>query len=191
MHRTTDTPSTGRPSDPLHHIRRTSRLMVWACWAFILLLPVTLAVYWAVAGDGVLAGHANLPASAIGALLQPWQRLAGAVVMGLPLVFLLTGLWQAKRCFEQFAQGRVFTRQATDLLRRFAGWVAAAALAAIVASAATSVLLTLHNPPGMRHLALGIGSNHLFTFFFAGVVWLMAAVIGQGQALAEENERFV
>lgn len=190
MHPTTDTPSTGRPSDPLHHIRRTSRLMVWACWAFILLLPVTLAVYWAVAGDGVLAGHANLPASAIGALL-PWQRLAGAVVMGLPLAFLLTGLWQAKRCFEQFAEGRVFTRQATDLLRRFAGWVAAAALAAIVASAATSVLLTLHNPPGMRHLALGIGSNHLFTFFFAGVVWLMAAVIGQGQALAEENERFV
>lgn len=191
MYPTTHTPGTTGSSDPLLHIRRTSRLMVWACWAFILLLPVTLAVYWAVAGDGVLAGHANLPASAIGALLQPWQRLAGAVVMGLPLAFLLTGLWQAKRCFEQFAQGRVFTRQATGLLRRFAGWVAAAALAAIVASAATSVLLTLHNPPGMRQLALGVGSNHLFTFFFAGVVWLMAAVIGQGQALAEENERFV
>ncbi|EWS62519.1 hypothetical protein Y695_04255 [Hydrogenophaga sp. T4] len=53
------------------------------------------------------------------------------------------------------------------------------------------MLLTLHNPPGLRHLALGIGSDHLFTFFFAGLVWLMAAVIGQGQALAEENERFV
>jgi len=191
MHGNLPTPTKTRPSDPLRHIRRTSRLMVWACWAFILLLPVTLAVYWAVAGDGLLAGHANLPASAIGALLQPWQRLAGAVVMGLPLALLLMGLWQAKRCFEQFAQGQVFTKQATDLLRRFAGWVAAAALAAILASAATSVLLTLHNPPGMRHLAVGIGSNHLFTFFFAGVVWLMAAVIGQGQALAEENERFV
>lgn len=191
MHPTTHTPDITRPSDPLRHIRRTSRLMVWACWAFILLLPLTLAVYWAVAGDGLLAGHANLPASAINAALQPWQRLAGAVVMGLPLALLLMGLWQAKRCFEQFAQGRVFTEQATSQLRRFAGWVAAAALAAIVASAVTSVLLTLHNPPGMRHLALGIGSNHLFTFFFAGVVWLMAAVIGQGQALAEENERFV
>ncbi len=182
---------TSRSTDPLRHVRRTGRLMVWACWAFIVLLPVTLVVYWSVAGDGLLAGHANLPASAIMALLQPWQRLAGAVVMAVPLALLLMGLWQAKRCFELFAQGQVFTQQATALLRRFAGWVAAAALAAIVASAATSVLLTLQNPPGMRHLALGIGSNHLFTFFFAGLVWLMAAVIGQGQALAEENERFV
>jgi hypothetical protein len=180
-----------RPTDPLRHVRRTSRFMVWACWALILLLPAALALYWAVASGEQLAGHTNLPASAIGAPLLPWQRLAGALVMGLPLALLLVGLWQAKRCFEQFAQGRVFTEQATDLLRRFAGWVAAAALAAIVASAATSVLLTLHNPPGLRHLALGIGSDHLFTFFFAGLVWLMAAVIGQGQALAEENERFV
>lgn len=191
MHPTHRNHRTLHPADPLRHVRRTSRLMVWACWALILLLPAALALYWAVAGGEQLASHANLPASAIGAPLQPWQRLVGAGVMGLPLALLLVGLWQAKRCFEQFAQGRVFTEQATDLLRRFAGWVAAAALAAIVASAATSVLLTLHNPPGMRHLALGIGSNHLFTFFFAGLVWLMAAVIGQGQALVEENEGFV
>jgi hypothetical protein len=31
----------------------------------------------------------------------------------------------------------------------------------------------------------------VFTLFFAATVWLMAAVIGQGQALAEENQRFV
>lgn len=111
--------------------------------------------------------------------------------MGVPLALLLTGVNQARRCFVLFAQGRVFTAQATDLLRRFAGWVAGAALAALVAGAATSVLLTLHNPIGQRHLAIGIGSDHLFTLFFAGLVWLMAAVIGQGQALAEENQGFV
>jgi hypothetical protein len=179
------------PKDPLKHVRRTSHLMVAACWVLMILLPLSLAVYWAVAGDAMLARHANLQVSAVGALIAPWQRLAGAGVMALPLGLLLAGLWQAKGCFEQFAQGRVFTRQATERLRRFAGWVASAALAAIVASAATSVLLTMHNPPGMRQLAIGVGSNHLFTLFFAGLVWLMAAVIGQGQALAEENEGFV
>jgi hypothetical protein len=104
---------------------------------------------------------------------------------------LLTGVWQAKRCFAQFAQGQVFTQDATAHLRRFAGWVAAAALSAVVAGAVTSVLLTLGNPPGARQLAVGINTNHLFTLFFAALVWLMADVIGQGQALAEENERFV
>jgi hypothetical protein len=31
----------------------------------------------------------------------------------------------------------------------------------------------------------------VFTLFFAGLIWLMADIIGQGQTLAEENERFV
>ena len=90
-----------------------------------------------------------------------------------------------------FAQGQVFTLQATALLGRFAGWVAWAALASMLAGSATSVLLTLNNPPGQRHLSVGIGSDLVFTLFFAGLVWLMAAVIAQGQTLAEENEGFV
>ena len=54
-----------------------------------------------------------------------------------------------------------------------------------------TALLTLNNPPGQRHLSVGIGSDLVFTLFFAGLVWLMAAVIAQGQTLAEENEGFV
>ena len=182
-----------RPSavPSLQSVRRISRWMVVACWAILLLLPLALLVYWATASDAVLAGHASLPSGAVQGQLLPWQRLAAGAVMGVPLALLLIGVWQARRCFEMFAQGQVFTAQATHLLRRFAGWVAWAALAALLASSVTSVLLTLHHPPGMRHLAISIGSDHVFTLFFAGLVWLMAAVIGQGQAMAEENEGFV
>jgi hypothetical protein len=117
--------------------------------------------------------------------------VGAALAMALPMGLLLMGVAQAHRCFALFAQGEVFSYQTTALLRRFAGWVAAAALAAILASTVVSVLLTLTNPPGMRHLAIGVGSDHVFTLFFAATVWLMAAVIGEGQALAEENQRFV
>ena len=183
-----------RPSHAVNHLQRIrtlSRWMVRACLALITLLPVALVWYWATAATPELATQGNLSASAIQLPLQLWQRVAAATVTAVPLALLLVGIWQAKRCFEQFAQGQVFTAQATAHLRRFAGWVAAAALAAIVAGAVTSVLLTLHNPPGTRQLAIGLSSNHVFTLFFAGLVWLMADVIGQGQALAEENERFV
>lgn len=176
---------------PLHHVRRISRLMVAACWALLVLLPLALAWYWATANDALLVGHANLPNEVLRLPLHAWQRWSAGAVMALPLALLLLGVWQARRCFVLFAQGKVFTVQATDLLRRFAGWVAAAAFAALLASAVTSVLLTLHHPPGMRHLAIGISSSHVFTLFFAGMVWLMAAVIGQGQALADENQSFV
>jgi Protein of unknown function (DUF2975) len=182
----------GTPTDLYaQRIRRISLGMVWACWALIVLLPVALVVYWATAADATLAAQGNLLPAAMLAPLQLWQRVAAARVTAVPLALLLMGLWQAKRCFALFAQGKVFTAQAVDCLRRFAGWVAAAALAAIVAAAIASILLTLQNPAGMRQLALGFSSNHLFTLFFAAIVWLMAAVIGQGQSLAEENERFI
>lgn len=175
----------------LQRVQRISRWMVAACWALLTGLPLGLVVYWATASDAVLAGHANLPPELIRSPLAVWQRVAAGAVMGVPLALLLAGVWQARRCFAMFAQGQVFTPQATSLLRRFAGWVALAALAALLSGVVTSVLLTLHNPPGQRHLAVGIGSDHVFTLFFAGLVWLMAAVIGEGQTLAEENEGFV
>lgn len=176
---------------PLQRLRRISGWMVLACWALSIGLPLALGGYWAMASEAVLAGHANLPALAIKGPIAVWQRVAAAAVTGIPLVLLLAGVWQARRCFAMFARGEVFTLQATALLRRFAGWVAWAALASMLASSATSVLLTLNNPPGQRHLSLGVGSDHVFTLFFAGTVWLMAAVIAQGRSLAEENEGFV
>ncbi len=179
------------PVNHLQRIRRISRLMVLACTGLMVLLPVALVFFWATTGSAELAPQGNLQSTALQAPLLVWQRWAAGAVTALPLAMLLMGVWQAPRCFAQFAQGQVFTAIATDRLRRFAGWVAAAALAAIVAGAITSVLLTLHNPPGARHLSVGISSNHVFTMFFAALVWLMADVIGQGQALAEENERFV
>ena len=175
----------------LQRVRRISRWMVLACWALLIVLPVALVGYWATASEAMLAGHANLPAQAIQGSITLWQRIAAGSVTAVPLALLLAGVWQARRCFDMFAQGQVFTRQATALLGRFAGWVAWAALAALLASSVTSVLLTLHNPPGQRQLSVGIGSDHVFTLFFAGMVWLMAAVIAQGRSLAEENEGFV
>lgn len=179
-------------ADPLQRIRRISQAMVWACWALVILMPVALVYYWATTNAPDLATqYGNLQASAILAPLQLWQRVAAAAVTAVPLVLLLMGVWQAKRCFAQFAAGQLFTAQATGHLRSFAGWMASAALAAIVAGAATSVLLTLQNPPGMRYLAVGISSTHVFSFFFAALVWLMADVMRQAQALAEENAHFV
>lgn len=178
-------------ADPLQRIRRLSRAMVRACWALMLLLPVALAGYWALASHPELAVRGNLPVGAIQQPLQAWQRLACAVAMAVPLALFVAGLWHAQRCFAQFAKGQVFTDQATGHLRRLAGWVAASALAAMVAGAVVSVLLTLGNAPGSRHLAVGIGSDQVLTLFFAGMVWLIAEVMDQGQRLARENEQFV
>lgn len=178
-------------ADYLQRIRRISHAMALACLALIVLLPLALIYYWATTSTSELAMQGNLAPAVIQLPLQGWQRAAAAAITGVPLGLLLMGLWQARLCFAQFEQGQVFSALATVRLRRFAGWVAAAAFGAMVAAALMSAVLSFNNPPGARQLAIGISSNHVFTLFFAGVVWLMADIIGQGQALAEENQSFV
>ncbi len=165
--------------------------MAWACLAIIVSLPVAQVAYWATVSSADLAVQGNLPALAIQQPLQTWQRWAGGLVMGIPLAMMLTAVWQARRCFLRLSAGQVFTPQVAGDLRSVAAWVAAAALAAMVSGAITSVLLTFNNAPGTRQLSIAMSSNHIFTLFFAALVWLMADIIARGQALAEENDRFV
>jgi hypothetical protein len=172
-------------------IRRMSRILANACLLLIVSLPIAVAIAWSLADAAQLALRANLAATAIQSPLLPWQRVAGALATETALAFLLIGLSEARACFRLFASGQVFTSQAAGRLRNFAGWVLGSMVAGIVATTVVSAVLTLNNPPGMRHLAVGVGSDQVFTLLFAGMVWLMAAIIGQGKSMAEENAMIV
>lgn len=180
-----------RQASDTDRIQRHSAALAGACLVLIVILPLLVAVYWSLADTGSLAVRANLTPGAIVGPLQPWQRAAGALLSEVPVVLMSLGMWQARMCFSGFAHGQLFTLQAVRCLRGFAAWTFASALAAMLVGPVLSVLLTLNNPVGMRHLAIGIGSDHVLTLLFATTVWLMAAVIGQGQALAEENAAFL
>lgn len=179
------------PSGDPQRIRRLSRLLAIACLLLIVVLPIAVAVYWAWADATKLAVRADLPANAIQGPLLAWQRGAGALITEIPLALLMLGLWEARKCFKLFAVGQIFTAEAVLCLSRFAGWTMASVIAGMAAATAISVLLTLNNPPGMRYLAVSFGSDQILMLLFSGMVWLMAAVISQGQALAEENATFV
>jgi hypothetical protein len=174
-----------------HAMQRSSGWLALACLLLILALPLLVLYYWAVADTGLLAVHANMLPATIQAPLQDWQRLCGATLTCLPVALMMRGLWEARLCFKQFAAGQVFTAQAVQRLRSFAGWIMASSLVSILIAPIMSVVLTFNNAPGNRHVAIGIGTDHVLTLLFAAVVWVMAAVIAQGQALAEENSSFV
>ena len=178
-------------SDPLQRIRRNSQWMAWACIAIIVSLPLAHIGYWASVSGADLAVQGALPSMVIQQPLQVWQRLAAGASLGLPLALMLAGVWQARCCFAHFARGLVFTAQVARNLRNAAGYMALAGGAAILCGAAASAILTWGNAPGTRQLSFAISSNHIFTLFFAALVWMVADVIAKGCALAEENESFV
>jgi len=179
------------PSVSAQRIQRLSVLLAWACLALAIALPFAVLAYWLLADIAELAVLGHLRAEAVQGRLLAWQRLGGALVTLAPAVLASLGLWHAHRCFRGFTQGELFTAGAVLRLRSFAACMGGSALAAIIAGPVLSVLLTWGNLPGTRQLALGVGSDHLFTLLFAGMVWLMAAVIGQGKALADENASFI
>lgn len=172
-------------------LQAMSRLLAASCLILMTLLPVAVALYWYWADATTLVVRANLPPSSVQGPLLPWQRISGGVLAEVPLVLLLLGVREARKCFQLFAAGHIFTATAVCCLRRFTGWALASALSGIVAGMAISIVMTLNNPVGMRHLAIGIGSDQLFLLLFAGMVWLIAGVISQGQLLAEENATFI
>lgn len=174
-----------------HAMQRISAWLAWACLLLIVGLPLLVASYWAVADTGLLAVRANMLPLSIQAPVQDWQRVVGALLTGIPVALMLRGVWEARLCFQQFAVGKVFTSEAVQQLRKFAAWIMGSSLASILIGPALSVVLTINNAPGTQQVAIGIGTDHVLTLMFAAVVWVMASVIAQGQALAEENASFV
>ena len=175
----------------MKRLQRLSQFLALTCWVLIIVLPLLFAWFWAAATPAQLASKVNLPANIVQGSLMVWQRVVGGLIGAVPLGLLLAGLWQARKCFGLFAQGQVFTLQAAVALRRFASFSTASFASSFVASTALSTLLTINNTPGTRQIAIGVSTEQVIALFFAGMVWLMAAVIAQGQQLAEENANFV
>jgi hypothetical protein len=172
-------------------IRKLSKRLALACLLLMILLPLWVPYYFWSASDSALALNAHLMPQVLAQPIAPWQRAFAGLLTEIPVVLMAVGLWWARRCFSGFQQGQLFTVEAVLYLRKFAAWVMASALASMVIIAPISVALTMHNAPGNRHLAIGIGTDQVLALFFAALVWLMAGIIGQGQALADENKSFI
>ncbi len=118
------------------------------------------------------------------------QWFGGALSL-LPVSLGLYALWQLWRLFSEYAAGRVFGRTALAHLRRFAWALLGTALLAPLVRAATSVALTLGNPPGRRMLVVGFSWNDYMAVLLAAVLIAIATVMAEAVRVAEENEGFV
>jgi hypothetical protein len=103
-----------------HIMQRVSGWLAWACLVLMVVFPILVLAYWAVADAGLLAARSNMLPHNIQSQLESWQRISGALVTCIPVALMMRGLWEARLCFKQFAEGQVFTAQAVRRLRSFA-----------------------------------------------------------------------
>jgi hypothetical protein len=166
-------------------------MLATSCLILIMSLPIIVVVYWILADTSMLAAQANLKPAAIQGELSRSQRIVAGALTEIPLIMFMAGLWQVRRCFQQFSAGRFFSSTAVRSLSRFAGWTMASVITSVVTTSLISIVITLQNPSGARSLTVSFGSDQVLLLFFAGMVWVIASVIHQGQILAEENASFI
>lgn len=106
-----------------------------------------------------------------------------------PAQTLLTSLamWEARKCFLAFARGDMFTMPAVRCLRGFAAWLLASTLVSVLLLPVMSVVLTAGNAHGTRVLELGLDTEQLLMLPRIAMMWLLAAAIAQGSAMAERS----
>ncbi|OYU85877.1 MAG: hypothetical protein CFE29_31845 [Bradyrhizobiaceae bacterium PARB1] len=174
----------------LNRIRTVSRAMALICGTTSVLLSVAMALYWATTATPVLFTHAGMPYFP-SEDLDLGGRFFAFVISMMPLGAFVCGLLIARRCFAAFARGEVFADRPIRDLRLFAIAIAASALLKPVAGAALTVLLSLHMATGTKAVAVNIGSDTLIALIFAGTVAVIASVMSEALAIADENRQFV
>lgn len=118
-------------------------------------------------------------------------RLAGAALSTLLVAIGLYSLWQLWCLFGEYGAGRALGRAAQSRLARFALGLLASAIAQPLVRGAMSAVLTMHNPPGQRMLALGLAWSDYMSVLLGLVLLAVARVMSEAVRAAEENAGFV
>jgi hypothetical protein len=174
----------------LQRIRQLSRFMGTACLLVAALVLAGMAVYWfATPGDQLLtqvglAGRGFVPPDG-------WTRFAAFFIAMLPAGTLIYGLINARNYFVTFENDEALSVRAATYICRFAMAVGASAILQPLVATALGLLLSWNGPPGTKMLALYLGTDTLVTLIFAGTLAVIAWVLRDAAAIADENRQFV
>ncbi|MCV2422330.1 DUF2975 domain-containing protein [Paucibacter sp. DJ2R-2] len=184
--------ATGHPSAALDRVRRLARWVQLLCIAGAAIVLIVPAQLWSRAEwlEKVTRNYwvtdADIPLQ-----LDAASRAWGWAASCLPSAVLLFALWQVWCLFGAYRRGQVFTREPVLRLRRLALSLMVHALAQPLGHTLSILALTFYNPVGQRQLVLGLGFDHFLSFFVGLVIWGIAQVMQEAQAVAAENAEFI
>lgn len=179
----------GETSDRPARVAKISRWMAGLCIVLAVAIPFAIAAVIFLAPEQVIATR-QLAALGITTLDSRDQVIVFAISLLLspPLIW---GLFQLRALFRCYADGEVFSKAASGSLYRFALALLLHAFAGFLGRTLIPLALTMQNPPGQRKLVIAISSDDVSTVFVAVTFMVIAWVMAEAAAMAEENKTFV
>jgi Protein of unknown function (DUF2975) len=176
---------------PRNRLISLSRAMTWLTTGGIGLIAILTLVGVAVPDWTRNIALAKLGAAAAALPITPLGQVLAGVVLAVPVGVMLYGLFAARRMFQAFARGEVFSSNTAHQLQIFAATVMLQSPLGPLTSAGLSAALSVGNPPGQRAIMIAFSTNDYFALVVGGVLFAAATLMREGARIAEENAGFV
>ena len=108
-----------------------------------------------------------------------------------PGAIVLYGMLALRRLFDAYRLGAIFAAGNALHLRTFAVSVVVSAIVKILVTPLISVILSWHNPPGTRAVAISFGSNDISALFVGLLFLIVAWIMAEAQKLADDNAQII
>lgn len=166
-----------------------STVMKGICTVGIVSIPLALAAFWAFVSPEAIRDIRGLGYDV--AALPPLFRLLAFLASMIPGAIGVYGLIALRRLFDAYRTGAIFAAGNALNLRTFAVSVVASVVAKTLVGPALSVIVSWHNPPGTRVLAVSFRSEDLQALFIGCLFLVVAWIMAEAQRLAEDNAQII
>ncbi|MEM0909557.1 MAG: DUF2975 domain-containing protein [Pseudomonadota bacterium] len=123
--------------------------------------------------------------------IETWQLYLTCLLNAIPAIVVIWGIINLRRMLLAFSNDTIFDIQNVVYIKRFAlALVLAPCLNAFV-KACSSVVLSIHHPPGQKTLSIDLSSVDFYIVLVGLVFWLIGKILIKAHALALENKAFI
>ncbi len=175
----------------LPSIQRLGRIMRIICLLGMALLFLAQTAIWIFPSTEAWQNTTEYRAYLHGHDLTLVKRGLGWAITMLPTGFSMLGLWFLSGVFAQYGQGKIFSHEAVNGLRRVGLAGMAVIPAVLLSNPLMSLAMTYDLGPGNREIAvsIGISNSGLMAFsaavMFYSIAWVMSEARRNAQDLSQ------
>ena len=166
------------------------RILYHLCALSLWVMPAFLIWVWFCA-DLIAKQNGRIPVQAIPFPLPVSTKVGMVLLSALLIAPTYWGLISLRRFLKACCAEDYLGTQNSRLLKRFALGLMGSALLSPICGAALSVVLTMHNPPGQKMLAISIGSNQFILAGVGALIFLLANLLKRASLIAEEHAQII
>jgi hypothetical protein len=180
-------------SPRLQRIQRVSARIATACGVLMIALPALLMTLSLFLPEFLAMQNAARQMGVEADEISGLARFASFAAMVIGSAPLLWGLWVLRRLFQSYAAGDVFTPMAAQRLKHVAYALLALIIARPIGGALFGLALSIDTVKqgGQGHLMIAFGSTEIWLGLAGATVLVIAWIMGEAAALADENKSFV